>query len=54
MPNADRPDGLDAAAFDAVVWDLDGTLVHLAVDWEAVATDEIGRASCRERVSFTV
>jgi phosphoglycolate phosphatase len=39
MPNADRPDGLDDEAFDAVVWDLDGTLVHLTVDWEAVADD---------------
>ncbi|MFB6130883.1 MAG: HAD family hydrolase [Salinigranum sp.] len=36
--------GLDAAdldAFDAVVYDLDGTLVRLAVDWEAVARDAV-------------
>ena len=26
-------------SYDAVVFDLDGTLVRLAVDWEAVATD---------------
>ena len=26
-------------AYDAVVYDLDGTLVDLAVDWEAVAVD---------------
>ncbi|WP_144903508.1 HAD family hydrolase [Halobellus captivus] len=25
--------------FDAVVWDLDGTLVHLLVDWDVVADD---------------
>ena len=25
--------------FDAVVWDLDGTLVHLPVDWEIVTGD---------------
>ena len=25
--------------FDAVVWDLDGTLVHLPVDWEVVTGD---------------
>ncbi|QIB74912.1 HAD family hydrolase [Halogeometricum borinquense] len=29
----------DLAPFDAVVWDLDGTLVHLDVDWGAVATE---------------
>ncbi|SFR60489.1 HAD family hydrolase [Halogeometricum limi] len=29
----------DLTAFDAVVWDLDGTLVHLVVDWAAVATE---------------
>jgi phosphoglycolate phosphatase len=28
-------------AFDAVVWDLDGTLVRLLVDWDAVARDAI-------------
>ena len=27
--------------YEAVVYDLDGTLVHLAVDWQAVATDVI-------------
>ena len=34
-----EPDGgvLDPAAYDAVVYDLDGTLVELLVDWEAVA-----------------
>ena len=26
-------------AFDAVVWDLDGTLVHLQVDWDVVTRD---------------
>ncbi|MFB6256213.1 MAG: HAD family hydrolase [Haloplanus sp.] len=29
----------DYEAYDAVVFDLDGTLVRLAVDWEAVAED---------------
>ncbi|MFB6156498.1 MAG: HAD family hydrolase [Haloferacaceae archaeon] len=29
----------DYAEYDAVVFDLDGTLVRLAVDWEAVAAD---------------
>ena len=29
----------DLDAFDAVVWDLDGTLVHLRVDWDRVAAD---------------
>jgi len=28
--------------YEAVVYDLDGTLVHLDVDWEAVATDVAG------------
>lgn len=28
--------------FEAVVYDLDGTLVTLAVDWDAVATEVIG------------
>ena len=32
----ERPDGADPAA---VVYDLDDTLVRLAVDWDAVATD---------------
>lgn len=27
------------SAFDAVVWDLDGTLVHLVVDWDEVTVD---------------
>jgi phosphoglycolate phosphatase len=27
--------------FDAVVWDLDGTLVHLPVDWEVVTGDVV-------------
>lgn len=27
--------------YEAVVYDLDGTLVHLAVDWQIVATDVI-------------
>ena len=31
----------DPLAYDAVVYDLDGTLVHLAVDWDAVADDVI-------------
>ncbi|WP_128903911.1 HAD family hydrolase [Halorubrum amylolyticum] len=35
VPSADRP--IDLAAYDAVVYDLDGTLVELAVDWGAVA-----------------
>ncbi|MWG36069.1 HAD hydrolase-like protein [Halomarina oriensis] len=26
-------------SYDAVVYDLDGTLVHLAVDWDAVASE---------------
>jgi len=29
----------DLDAFDAVVWDLDGTLVHLRVNWDHVAED---------------
>ncbi|MBB6645335.1 HAD family hydrolase [Halobellus ruber] len=29
----------DLDAFDAVVWDLDGTLVQLQVDWDRVASD---------------
>jgi phosphoglycolate phosphatase len=29
----------DLDAFDAVVWDLDGTLVHLRVNWDDVADD---------------
>ena len=35
---SDRP--LDS--FDAVVWDLDGTLVRLAVDWDRVTDDVAG------------
>jgi len=35
VPSVDRP--VDLAAYDAVVYDLDGTLVELAVDWAAVA-----------------
>ncbi len=31
----------DPTAYDAVVYDLDGTLVHLVVDWNAVAEDVI-------------
>ncbi len=31
----------DPTAYDAVVYDLDGTLVDLAVDWDAVADDVI-------------
>jgi phosphoglycolate phosphatase len=31
--------GFDPDAYDAVVYDLDGTLVRLAVDWNAVAQD---------------
>ncbi|GAB3027183.1 HAD family hydrolase [Natronobiforma cellulositropha] len=30
------------ASYDAVVYDLDGTLVHLDVDWGAVASDVLG------------
>jgi phosphoglycolate phosphatase len=36
---ADGGDGLDA--FDAVVYDLDGTLVRLAVDWDAAAREAV-------------
>ena len=32
---------MGSAEYDAVVYDLDGTLVELAVDWAAVATDVI-------------
>ncbi|EMA67047.1 HAD family hydrolase [Halorubrum kocurii] len=35
VPSVGRP--IDLAAYDAVVYDLDGTLVELAVDWGAVA-----------------
>ena len=38
---ASDPDALDS--FDAVVYDLDGTLVRLLVDWDAVARDAIAR-----------
>ena len=30
---------IGAVNYDAVVYDLDGTLVDLAVDWDAVARD---------------
>ena len=36
---ADRPMCMDE--YDAVVYDLDGTVVRLAVDWQAVAEDVI-------------
>ena len=36
---SDAPAPVDPAVYDAVVYDLDGTLVHLAVDWAAVADD---------------
>jgi len=32
---------MDTIDYEAVVYDLDGTLVHLAVDWATVATDVI-------------
>jgi phosphoglycolate phosphatase len=32
---------MDTTGYEAVVYDLDGTLVHLAVDWATVATDVI-------------
>jgi phosphoglycolate phosphatase len=35
VPSVDRP--IDLGDYDAVVYDLDGTLVELAVDWGAVA-----------------
>ncbi|WP_050033379.1 HAD family hydrolase [Halorubrum halophilum] len=35
VSSVERP--IDLAAYDAVVYDLDGTLVELAVDWGAVA-----------------
>ena len=35
VSSVERP--IDLAAYDAVVYDLDGTLVELAVDWDAVA-----------------
>ncbi|MDS0294665.1 HAD family hydrolase [Halogeometricum luteum] len=38
MSNETGPLGL-SAEYDAVVWDLDGTLVHLAVNWDAVAAE---------------
>lgn len=46
VPNEDGPRGL-STEYDAVVWDLDGTLVHLDVDWNAVAAeaDETFRAA---------
>lgn len=37
--NPFRAESRPLSAFDAVVWDLDGTLVRLLVDWEAVAGD---------------
>ncbi|MGZ0746411.1 MULTISPECIES: HAD family hydrolase [unclassified Haloparvum] len=36
------PAFVDWDAYDAVVYDLDGTLVDLQVDWNQVATDVIG------------
>jgi phosphoglycolate phosphatase len=33
---------MDTTGYEAVVYDLDGTLVHLAVDWATVANDVIG------------
>jgi phosphoglycolate phosphatase len=33
----------DLDGYDAVVYDLDGTLVHLVVDWDAVARDAVAR-----------
>jgi phosphoglycolate phosphatase len=40
MTGGPESDGgrIDLAAYDAVVYDLDGTLVELPVDWGAVAT----------------
>jgi len=35
------------AEYDAVVYDLDGTLVRLDVDWDAVATEAAGVLSAR-------
>ncbi|WP_123623694.1 HAD family hydrolase [Halorubrum sp. CSM-61] len=35
VPSVERP--VDLSAYDAVVYDLDGTLVELEVDWVAVA-----------------
>lgn len=32
---------MDTTGYEAVVYDLDGTLVHLAVDWATVASDVI-------------
>lgn len=32
---------MEDTAYEAVVYDLDGTVVRLAVDWQAVATDVI-------------
>jgi len=40
VPSVDRP--IDLASYDAVVYDLDGTLVELAVDWAAVAESVLG------------
>ena len=39
---ADLDPGFDPDAYDAVVYDLDGTLVRLGVDWNAVAQDVLG------------
>ena len=38
---------------DAVVYDLDGTLVDLAVDWDAVADDVIGTYAANALVAPT-
>ena len=39
--NSVAADFADLAEFDAVVYDLDGTLVHLAVNWNSVARDVV-------------
>jgi len=41
------------AAPDAIVYDLDGTLVDLAVDWDAVADDVIGTYAANALVAPT-
>ncbi|WP_066413842.1 HAD family hydrolase [Halorubrum aethiopicum] len=42
---------LDAA--DAIVYDLDGTLLELAVDWDAVADDVVGAYAERALIAPT-
>lgn len=39
MTTSSRPADRPLAGYDAVVWDLDGTLVDLVVDWAAVTHD---------------